>query len=125
MGTFSDLLASRGIDQKQVYWRSQSIESAAENDAQLHRQRAEVRSKGPGGKYEGVEKPKSGRGVSLKQVQAAMADRPLPRKVRGKLLRAVNAEIARKKGVKVDVRGLFGTVKGTHGKTVAKKAAAG
>jgi hypothetical protein len=124
MGTFSDVLASRGITDKQLFWRSQSLEGAADPDRELHRQRREARGKGQGGKYEGVAKPASGRGLSRKQIQAALEDRPLPRKARSKLLRAVNAEIEKKKGEKVDTRGLFGTVRSRRGES-PKKAAAG
>lgn len=124
MGTFSDLLASRGISDKQLFWRSQSIERSRDADASLLRQRREARAKGQGGKYEGIDKPASGRGLSLKEIRAAMDDRSLPRKARGKLLRAVNAEIEKRKGEKVDVRTLFGAVPGRHG-TSTKKAAPG
>jgi hypothetical protein len=52
-------------------------------------------------------KPASGRGVSLYKISEAMADRPLPKRVRAKLLRAVRKAA---KGEAVEAKALFGDV---------------
>lgn len=72
----------------------------------------------------GVAKPKLGRGVSEKQWADAMADRPVSRRGRAKMFRAVNAILAKKGAGEVTYRQLFGNVKTKPGpKRGARKAA--
>jgi hypothetical protein len=52
-------------------------------------------------------KPKTMRGVSAQQWHAALADKPLSTRVRGKILRAVNAALATKKQPAVEMKALF------------------
>ncbi|HEX8536582.1 MAG TPA: hypothetical protein VF664_03905, partial [Cystobacter sp.] len=70
----------------------------------------------------GIGKPKSGRGVSEQQVHAALEDKPLPPKVRGKLVRAVNAVLSKKGGSAVTFQALFGEVAAQKGAAVKAKA---
>lgn len=53
--------------------------------------------------------------MSAQQLQAALADQPLPPRVRGKIVRAVNAVRAKKGGEPVLPAALFGDIKPRSG----------
>jgi hypothetical protein len=119
MGTFKQFLTDKQLPAETVVRVSSQLEARSEEDRLLSqkrwakRQDKEAQTK----KYEelGLQKPKSGRGVSLQQVNAALEDTPLPPKVRGKLVRAVNAVLAKKGGAGVDTQALFGEVPARRG----------
>jgi hypothetical protein len=70
----------------------------------------------------GLGKPRSGRGLSAQQLEAARADKPLSPRVRSKLVRAVNALLAKGGAAAVDAKALFGDVAARVGPTVKKAA---
>lgn len=56
----------------------------------------------------GLDKPKElGRGVGLSAVTDGLADKPLPRKARTKILRAVNALLTKKGEPAADMKAVF------------------
>ncbi len=114
MGTFKQFLSDQKLEPKTLVRLSSQLEFRAEDDRKLARQRSDKRrdKEKQGKPYAelGIGKPKSGRGVSVQQVNAALADQPLPPKVRGKLVRAVNAVLSKKGGQPVDFKVLFGDV---------------
>jgi hypothetical protein len=52
-------------------------------------------------------KPKSDRALSESQVASAVNDKPLPKKVRAKVLRAINMLLTTKKQAAVDMKAIF------------------
>ena len=73
-----------------------------------------------------LKKPASGRGVSAQQVAAAIDGKSQPRKVRGKLFRAVNAALQQKKQSPIaDFKLLFEGSVMKKGKKPKEAAAAG
>ncbi|MBZ4415867.1 hypothetical protein [Myxococcus sp. RHSTA-1-4] len=126
MGAFQQFLTEKQISQDTLLRLSRQLEAHGDADRVLVRKRAgKRRDKETQGKsYQELElgKPKSGRGVSSQQLQAALGDQPLPPRVRGKLVRAVNAVLTKNGGGAVDAVALFGAVPVRRGGT-AKKAA--
>lgn len=114
MGTFKQFLDEKQLKPETLVRLSSQLEARAEDDRKLAKQRSDKRrdKEKQGKPYAelGIGKPKSGRGVSVQQVGAALEDQPLPPKVRGKLVRAVNAVLTRKGGQPVDFKVLFGEV---------------
>jgi hypothetical protein len=126
MGTFQQFLSEKQITTGTLLRLSRQLEVHSSDDRALSRKRAgKRRDKETQGKsYAELElgKPRSGRGVSAQQVQAALGDQPLPPRVRGKLVRAVNAVLTKAGGGAVDAKALFGDVPARKG-TEQKKAA--
>jgi hypothetical protein len=123
MGTFKQFLDEKQLTPETLVRLSSQLEFRAEDDRKLAKQRSDKRrdKENQGKPYAelGIGKPRSGRGVSVQQVNAALADQPLPPKVRGKLVRVVNAVLSKKGGGTVDSKALFGEVpvrKGTPAK---------
>jgi hypothetical protein len=125
MGTFKSFLESKGITATQVATTSERVEAFDAASRTLivkragKRRVAETKDK----KYAelGIEKPKtSGRAISSKQVEAALADKELTRKARGKILRAVNVILAKKSQPAADMKVLFEGAKARVGKKPEK-----
>lgn len=121
MGTLKTFLDSKKISPKQVHTTSKRIEMWDSASRTLlvkrfvKRGNKELATK----KYAELDiaKPQQmGRGVSQRQVEAAMAEKPVARKVRTKILRAVNAILTAKKETAVDMKALFEGSKHRPGK---------
>lgn len=112
MGTFQSFLASNGIKEIQIIRASNRIEANTKPERALRVARAAKRRTQADKKYAelNIAKPKAGRGISTQHLIAAAADKPLPRKVRSKLLRAVNVLLESKKKPAVDMKALFDAV---------------
>jgi hypothetical protein len=114
MGIFQQFLSEKQIGTDTLLRLSRQLEAHSSEDRVLTRKRAgKRRDKETQGKsYTELElaKPRSGRGLSAQQVQAALSDKPLPPRVRGKLVRAVNAVLTKAGGAAVDSKALFGDV---------------
>ncbi|WP_224245176.1 hypothetical protein [Hyalangium gracile] len=119
MGSFQQFLNDKQIDTKVLKRLSAQLEAHSEDDVALERKRwAKRHDKDTQGKSYaelGIAKPKSGRGVSEQQLRAAIADQPLPPRVRGKIVRAVNALLTKKGGEQVTHAALFGDTKPRKG----------
>ena len=117
MGVFSEFIASNKITPEALVKASAKAEARSEADEALRLKRAEKRAKQADVTYEkaGIAKPKLGRGLSSLLVDKAIADKKLPKRVRGKLVRAVNAALGGK-GEAATVIKLFGKGGVKHGK---------
>lgn len=125
MGTFSDFLKEKKITAPMIVRISARLEAGGKEGRTLSKSRATKRRTEAAKSYAdaGLAKPPSDRGVGVAHVEAAMKDVSLPRKVRSKLVRAVNA-LMTKSGGNVDHKGLFGEVIAKKGAKVEKAAAA-
>jgi hypothetical protein len=119
MGTFKQFLNDQQLQPEALVRLSSQLEARAEEDRKLAKQRSDKRrdKEKQGKPYAelGIGKPRSGRGVSVQQVHAALEDKPLSPKVRGKLVRAVNAVLGKKGGQQADFKALFGEVPARKG----------
>ncbi|MCE9667214.1 hypothetical protein LY474_05240 [Myxococcus stipitatus] len=125
MGAFQQFLNEKHITPATVLRLSRQLEARGGEHHLLSRKRATKRrdkeTQGKSYTELGLSKPPSGRGVSAQQLEAALADQPLTRKVRGKLVRAINAVLSKQGGGAVDSKALFGDAAVRAGP--AKKAA--
>ncbi|MBL8958167.1 MAG: hypothetical protein JNK82_45765 [Myxococcaceae bacterium] len=112
MGTFKTFIDSKGIKAEDLVGVSNSRERWGNDGRKLlnarvaKRRSAENKDK----KYAelNLAKPTAGRGISLHQVEAAVAGKSQPRKVRSKLFKAVNEVLKAKKQPEVaDFKALF------------------
>ncbi len=127
MGTFKTFIDSKGIKPEELVFVSNSRERWGNDGRKLLSARAAKR-RSPDNKDKkyaelNLAKPKAGRGVSLHQVEAALAGKAQPRKLRSKLFKAVNEVLKAKKQPEVtDFKALFEGAEVKKGK--APKAAA-
>lgn len=127
MGTLKSFLDSKKISSTQVHNTSKRIETwDAESRVLMVKRVAKRANKELAAKkYDelNLAKPKHmGRGVTVKQVDAAAADKAVSRKVRTKILRAVNAILVSKKETAVDMKALFEGTKHKPGKKPKEEA---
>ncbi|EPX55391.1 hypothetical protein D187_009002 [Cystobacter fuscus DSM 2262] len=126
MGTFKQFLDAQQLEPRTLVRLSSQLEARSDADRKLVKQRSDKRrdKEKQARPYAelGIGKPKSGRGVSEQQVTAALEDKPLPPKVRGKLVRAVNAVLSKKGGAAVTFQALFGEVSAQKGAAAKAKA---
>lgn len=121
MGTFQSFLESKGITPKQIAITSRRIETLDEAGRALMQKRWGKRTtkETADKKYAelNIDKPKQmGRGVTEKSVASAAKDVPVARKVRTKILRAVNTLLAKKGQPAADMKALFEGTKARPGK---------
>lgn len=127
MGTLKSFLESKKITTKQVHTTSKRIESsdAAARVLLVKRVAKRANKELAPKKYAELDlaKPTSmGRGVTVKQVEAASAEVAVSRKVRAKILRAVNTILTSKKEAAVDMKALFEGTKAKPGKKPKEEA---
>ena len=115
MGTFQQFLTDKQIDTTVLVRLSAQLETHTDADHTLRQKRwAKRRDKDNQAKSYAeldIGKPRSGRGVSPQQLQAALEDKPLPPRVRAKIARAVNAVLTKKGAEPVASGALFGDSK--------------
>ncbi|MDP2269898.1 MAG: hypothetical protein Q8N23_25225 [Archangium sp.] len=121
MGTFQTFLASKSITPKAIAITSKRIESFDETSRKLMGKRWNKRhtKETADKKYAELEigKPtQHGRGVTEKQIAAADKDTAVTRKVRAKILKAVNTILVKKGQPAADMKVLFEGVKARVGK---------
>jgi RecA-family ATPase len=121
MGTFQSFLTSKSITPKQIAITSKRVETRDEASRDLMQKRwnKRVTKETADKKYSelNIAKPAhAGRGVSAKTVEAAAKDVPVARKVRSKILKAVNVILAKKGQPAADMKALFEGTKARAGK---------
>ncbi|MCL2626467.1 MAG: hypothetical protein FWD46_06605 [Cystobacterineae bacterium] len=112
MGTLQEFIHSKSILPDAIVAVSQKLEATQLKDKKLLQQRvAKRRVKDSASKTYAeldIAKPRSGRGLSATAVASALNEQPLSIRQRSKMLRAVNALLAKKKEAAVDMKTLFG-----------------
>lgn len=124
MGTFQTFLESKSITPKQIAITSRRVETFDEASRALMQKRWDKRynKETKDKKYAelNIGKPaQQGRGVTEKQVAAAAKDVPVARKVRSKILKAVNVILTKKGQPAADMKALFEGTKARAGKKPA------
>ena len=110
MGTFKTFVETKGIKSEDLVAVSNSRERWGNDGRKLLAARAKKRRSAADNKYAelNLAKPPAGRGVSLHQVEAALAGKAQPKKVRGKLFKAINAVLKVKQQAELtDPKALF------------------
>lgn len=121
MGTFQTFLTEKSITPKQIAITSKRIETFDDTSRVLMGKRFTKRAAKDQAdkKYAELDigKPaQHGRGVSEKQVAAAAKDTVVARKVRSKILKAVNVILTKKGQPAADMKALFEGTKARAGK---------
>lgn len=112
MTMLSDFLNEKQIKPEDVVKQSHAMEKRHIKDRESNMKRANARANKKPYAELNLEKSKPlGRGVSTLALNRAIAGTPMPRLVRKKIARAVNAVLQVKKQEAVEWRKLFGDVK--------------
>ncbi|MBS1151455.1 MAG: hypothetical protein H6Q89_3153 [Myxococcaceae bacterium] len=127
MGTLKTFIDSKGITPKAISLASRRVEAGGNEARSAQSARSKKRRLKMDKPYAelAMAKPKSDRALSESQVTGAVNDKPLPKKVRAKVLRAINALLATKKQPAVDMKALFEGVAAKPGKKAKEVVKAG
>ena len=108
---FAQLLASKKIDPRRIVAVSHKLETLQPEDRaiRLGKRRAKGAEGGEGGDKKETRKPRSGRPVTQRAIDAAMAGRvsDISGPIKTRILRALNHILEQKKQDKVDLKALF------------------
>lgn len=116
MTMLSDFLTENGIKPEEVVAESRMLEQHHIGQRALRLERTKARAAKKTYAELNLEKPRTlGRGVSQTAVDRALAGTAMPRLVRKKIARAVNAILVQKKKDAADARKLFADVKSKKG----------
>ena len=118
MGTLKTFIDSKGITPKAIFVASRRVEAGGNEARTAQSARTKKRRLKLDKPYAELNlvKPKSDRPLSDVQISSAVNDKPLPKKVRAKVLRAINALLASKKQPAVDMKAIFEGVAAKAGK---------
>jgi hypothetical protein len=109
---FSDFLKEKKIDPRRIIAASAKIEKLRPEDraAKLAKRQAKAKAAAGGEADKSATppaKPRSGRPVTQRAIDTAMAGKPLSGPQKTRMLRAVNALLEQKKGSAVELSALF------------------
>jgi hypothetical protein len=105
---FAQFIAAKKLDPRRILVASRKLEGLQPEDRaiRLNKKRARAAEGGEGAPKE-TRKPRSGRPVTDRALQAALAGKDLSGPSKTRLLRAVNHLLEQKKQEPVDLRALF------------------
>jgi len=105
---FASFLASKKLDARRVLVASHDLEKLRPEDRaiKLAKRRAKGAEGGEGAPKE-TRKPRSGRPVTQRAIDAALAGKPISGPTKTRLLKAINHLLEQKKAEKVDLKALF------------------
>lgn len=106
MSKLSDFLTSKKIDPRRILSASKSLEAFQPEDRAIKLAKRRAKGGGDEGAKE-TRKPRSGRPVTQRAIDAALAGKPVSGPTKTRILKAVNAILELKKADKVDLRALF------------------
>ena len=106
---FSEFLTANKLDQRRVLAASSAIEKLRPEDRKLRlaKRRGKKKEGGEAAEAGAANKPRSGRPVTGRLLNAAVAGKPVTGPAKTRLLRAVNRLLEQKKRDPVDLRALF------------------
>ncbi len=105
---FAQFLASKKLDARRILAASRRLEHLQPEDRLIKLKKRQAK-KGDGGENAPKEtrKPRSGRPVTPRAIDAALAGKPVSGPTKTRILRAVNHLLEQKKQEKVDLKTLF------------------
>jgi hypothetical protein len=105
---FAQFIASKKLDPRRILIASQHVESLTPEDRQIRLNKRLARgSEGGENAPKETRKPRSGRPVTPRAMDAALAGKELSGPTKTRILRAVNHLLEQKKQDKVDLRAIF------------------
>jgi hypothetical protein len=106
---FAAFLKDKKVDPRRILTASHKLESLQPQDREIRLNKRKARNteddskKGP----PETRKARSGRPVTSRAIEAAMAGKPVSGPVKTRILRAINAVLEQKKLEKIDLRAIF------------------
>lgn len=104
---FGEFLKEKKIDTRRILSASAKLERHRLEDRVIKLKQRKARSAEDGKRDDSLPKPRSGRPVTDRAIQAAVVGKPLSGAAKTRLLRAVNHVLEQKKQEAVDLRALF------------------
>ena len=106
---FADFLKTKKLDPRRLMVASHEIETLqrADRDIKLAKRRAKGAEAPADGEKKDLGKPRSGRAVTPRAMEAALKGGTLSGPTKSRILRAVNHLLAQKKQEKVEIKTLF------------------
>ncbi|HEY1954202.1 MAG TPA: hypothetical protein VGH28_01280 [Polyangiaceae bacterium] len=100
-------LSSKKIDPRRVISASHALETLQPEDRKIKLNRRNAKGEGSEGKPKEERKPRSGRAVTRRAMDAALSGKSVSGPTKNRIVRAVNHLLEQKKGEKIDLRALF------------------
>lgn len=107
MSKLADFLKKHKIDQRRILSASHTLEALQPEDRRVRLARVQAKGGADSAKELAAQKRRSGRPVSGPAIRKALAGGKIPRRARGRVLRAVNALLAKKSKVEAKPADLF------------------
>lgn len=107
MSKLDDYLQKHKIDARRVLAASKSIEALRPEDRAIRVARAAAKNGDEAAKETAAKPRRSGRPVSRPTIDRALAGKPVPRRARARIVRAVNAVLAHKSKGEAKATDLF------------------
>jgi hypothetical protein len=105
---FAQFLATKKLDRRRIIVASRQIETLQPEDRAIkHAKRKPKGGEAPEGAAKETRKPRSGRPVTNRAIDAALAGKTVSGPTKSRILRAVNRLLEQKKQEKVDLRAMF------------------
>jgi tRNA pseudouridine-54 N-methylase len=104
---FSAFLTSKKLDARRIMIASHELETLTPEDRAIRLAKRRARKAEGGDKNAETRKPRSGRPVTNRAIEAAMTGKTVSGPTKTRILRAVNHVLAAKKQEAVDLRALF------------------
>jgi hypothetical protein len=106
--TFEEFLKTKSIDPRRLIAASQKIEKLRPEDRAIRlTKRLAAKSEDGAKKKEGLKKARSGRPITQRSIDSAIAGKPLSGPIKTRMLRAVNHVLEQKKKDQVALKDLF------------------
>jgi hypothetical protein len=109
MSKFADAIKTHKIDPRRILATSSKLEKLRPEDRTIRLAKAKAKKsddkKEAGG--EAPKKPRSGRPITQRAIDAAMAGKPITGPQKTRMLRAVNAILEKKKASPLELKALF------------------
>ncbi len=104
---FATFLKTKKVDPRRILVASHKLESLTAEDRSIRRGKRRARTAEGDKKVAETRKGRSGRPVTPRALAAALAGKSVSGPTKTRLVRAVNAVLAQKKGEAIDLRALF------------------
>jgi len=105
--TFEEFLKTKSIDPRRVIATSSKLEKLRREDRSIKLAQRKARKSEDKKKDDKLKKPRSGRPVTQRAIDAAMTGKPLSGPTKQRILRAVNQILTQKKQEPVTLPALF------------------
>ena len=104
---FAGFLASKKLDRRRIVAASRKLEAFRPEDRAIKLRKRQARAAAEGGPPPEKAKPRSGRPVTGRAIDAALVGKPISGPTKTRLLKAINHLLEQKKQEAIDLKALF------------------